>query len=91
VRIDGPLAQELLAIYQQILRRIETTAGARAGGSTTLREFVRRVPLRLGGDPLWRMTELAELALYSPHPITPALVEQVRALGTQLEGALVGV
>jgi hypothetical protein len=90
VRIDGPLAQELLAIYQQILRRIETTAGARAGGSTTLREFVRRVPQRLGGDPLWRMTELAELALYSHHPITPALVEQARALGTQLEGALVG-
>ncbi len=90
VRIAGPLAQELLAIYQQVLRRIETAAAMHAEANTTLREFVRLVPLHLEGDPLWRMTELAELALYSPHPITPALVEQARALGTQLEGALVG-
>jgi len=90
VRIAGPLAKELLTIYQQVLQRIETGAAIHAEANTTLREFARRVPLRLEGDPLWRMTGLAELALYSPHPITPALVEQARALGTQLEGALAG-
>jgi len=88
VRVIGPLAEELLAIYKQMLRRIEAAVGTRSETNTTLREFARLVPLRLEGDPLWRMTELAELALYSPHPVTADLVEQARSLGTQLEGAL---
>jgi hypothetical protein len=88
VKVPGPLADELLTIYRQVLRRIEVAVGSRAEAHTTLREFARHIPLRPAVDPLWRMTELAELALYSPHPVTQALVEQARALGTQLEGAL---
>jgi hypothetical protein len=91
VRVAGSLAEELLAIYRQVLRRVEATIGTRAEVSTTLREFASIVPLQQAGGPLWRMTELAELALYSPHPVTPALVEQTRALESQLEGAFAGV
>jgi hypothetical protein len=71
-----------------VLRRLEVASGIQAEVTTTLREFVELLPMRTEGDTLWRLTVLAELALYSPHPVTPAHVEQARALGMQLEGAL---
>jgi hypothetical protein len=73
-----------------VLRRLEVSSGIQAEVTTTLREFVGLLPMRTEGDTLWRLTVLAELALYSPHPVTPAHLEQARALGTQLEGALSG-
>jgi hypothetical protein len=88
--VKGSLAEELVAIYRRVLRRLEVVSGIQAEVTTTLREFVELLPLRAGGDTLWRLTVLAELALYSPHPVTPAHVEQAGALGTQLEGALSG-
>ncbi len=89
-QVRGSLAEELVAIYRRVLRRLEVASGIQAEVTTTLREFVRLLSLRAEGDTLWRLTVLAELALYSPHPVTPAQVEQARALGVQLEGALSG-
>ncbi len=89
-QVRGSLAKELVAIYRRVLRRLEVASGIQAEVTTTLREFVGLLPIRAEGDTLWRLTVLAELALYSPHPVTPAQVEQARALGTQLEGALSG-
>jgi hypothetical protein len=89
-QVRGSLAEELVAIYRRVLRRLEVASGIRAEVTTTLREFVRLVPMRAEEDTLWSFTVLAELALYSPHPVTPAQVEQARALGIQLEGALSG-
>jgi hypothetical protein len=89
-QVRGSLAEELVAIYRRVLRRLEVTSGIQAEVTTTLREFVELLPLRAEGDTVWRLTVLAELALYSPHPVTPAQVEQARALGMQLEGALSG-
>jgi len=89
-QVRGSLAEELIAIYRRVLHRLEVVSGTRAEVTTTLREFVRLLPMRAEVDALWRLTVLAELALYSPHPVTPAQVQQARALGTQLEGALSG-
>jgi hypothetical protein len=89
-QVRGSLAEELLAIYMRVLRRLEIASGIHAEVTTTLREFVELLPMRAEGGTVWRLTGLAELALYSPHPVTPAHVEQARALGTQLEGALSG-
>jgi hypothetical protein len=89
-QVRGSLAEELVAIYRRVLRRLEVASGIQAEVTTTLREFVEMLPMRAEGDTLWRLTVLAELALYSPHPVTPAQVEQARALGVQLEGALSG-
>jgi hypothetical protein len=86
--VRGSLAEELVTIYWRVLRRLEVASGIQAEVTTTLREFVELLPMRAEGDTLWRLTVLAELALYSPHPVTPAQVEQARTLGTQLEGAL---
>ncbi len=90
IRVRSSLAEELIAIYGRVLRRLEVAFGMQANVTTTLREFVEVLPLRAEGDALWRLTALAELALYSPHPITLAQVEQARALGMRLEGALSG-
>jgi len=87
-QVRGSLAEELVAIYRRVLRRLEVATGIQAEVTTTLREFVGLLPMRAEGDTLWRLTVLAELALYSPHPVTPAQVEQARVLGVQLEGAL---
>lgn len=87
-QVRGSLAKELVAIYRRVLRRLEVTFGIQTEVTTTLREFVELLPMRAEGDTLWRLTVLAELALYSSHPVTPAQVEQARALGMQLEGAL---
>jgi hypothetical protein len=89
-QVRGSLAEELVAIYRRVLRRLEVASGIQAEVTTTLREFVQLLPTRAEGDTLWRLTVLAELALYSPHPVTPAQVEQARTLGLQLEGALSG-
>ncbi len=89
-QVRGSLAEELVAIYGRVLRRLEVASGIQTQMTTTLREFVRLLPLRAEEDTLWRLTVLAELAVYSPHPVTPAHVEQARALGVQLEGALSG-
>jgi hypothetical protein len=89
-QVRGSLAEELVAIYGRVLRRLEVASGIQAEVTTTLREFVQLLPTRAEGDTLWRLTVLAELALYSPHPVTPAHIEQARALGMQLEGALSG-
>jgi uncharacterized protein DUF4129 len=89
-QMRGSLAEELVAIYRRVLRRLELASGTQAEVTTTLREFVELLPLRTEGDTLWRLTVLAELALYSPHPVTPAQIEQARTLGMQLEGALSG-
>jgi hypothetical protein len=88
--VRGSLAEELVTIYWRVLRRLEVASGIQAEVTTTLREFVGLLPMRAEGDTLWRLTVLAELALYSPHPVTPAQVEQARTLGIQLEGALSG-
>jgi hypothetical protein len=90
-QVRGSLAEELVAIYRRVFRRLEVTSGIQAEVTTTMREFVELLPLRAEGDTVWRLTVLAELALYSLHPITPAQVEQARGLGMQLEGALSGV
>jgi hypothetical protein len=87
-QVRGSLAEELVTIYWRVLRRLEVASGIQAEVTTTLREFVGLLPMRAEGDTLWRLTVLAEMALYSPHPVTPAQVEQARTLGTQLEGAL---
>jgi len=87
-QVRGSLAEELVAIYRRVLRRLQVASGIQAEVTTTLREFVQLLPMRAEGDTLWRLTVLAELALYSPHPVTTAQVAQARALGTQLEGAL---
>jgi hypothetical protein len=87
-QVRGSLAEELVAIYRRVLRRLEVASGIQAEVTTTLREFVELLPMRAGGDTLWRLTVLAELALYSPHPVTPAHVELARTLDMQLEGAL---
>ena len=89
-QVRGSLAEELVAIYRQVLRRLEVASGIQAEVTTTLREFVQLLPMRAEENTLWRLTILAELALYSPHPVTPAHVEQARVLGMQLEGALSG-
>jgi hypothetical protein len=89
-QVRGSLAEELVAIYRRVLRRLEVASGIQAEVTTTLREFVELLPMRTEGDTLWRLTVLAELALYSPHPVTLAHVEQARTLGIQLEGALSG-
>ncbi len=89
-QVRGSLAEELVAIYRQVLRRLEVASGIQAEVTTTLREFVQLLPMRAEENTLWRLTILAELALYSPHPVTPAQVEQARTLGIQLEGALSG-
>jgi hypothetical protein len=89
-QVRGSLAEELVAIYRQVLRRLEVASGIQAEVTTTLREFVQLLPMRAEENTLWRLTMLAELALYSPHPVTPAHVEQARTLGIQLEGALSG-
>jgi hypothetical protein len=89
-QVRGSLAEELVAIYRKVLRRLEVASGIQAEVTTTLREFIELLPMRAEGDTLWRITVLAELALYSPHPVTPAQVEQARALDMQLEGALSG-
>ncbi len=89
-QVRGSLAEELITIYRHVLRRLEVASGIRAELTTTLREFVELLAMQAEGDTLWRLTVLAELALYSPHPVTPAQVEQARVLGVQLEGALSG-
>jgi hypothetical protein len=89
-QVRGSLAEELVAIYRQVLRRLEVASGIQAEVTTTLREIVQLLPMRAEENTLWRLTILAELALYSPHPVTPAHVEQARTLGIQLEGALSG-
>jgi hypothetical protein len=89
-QVRGSLAEELVAIYRRVLRRLEVASGIQAEVTTTLREFVELLPMRTEGDTVWRLTVLAERALYSPHPVTPAQVEQARALGLQLEGVLSG-
>jgi uncharacterized protein DUF4129 len=89
-QVRGSLAEELVAIYRRVLRRLEVASGIQAAATSTLREFVGRLPVRTEEDNLWRLTVLAELALYSQHPVTPAQVDQARALGVQLEGALSG-
>jgi len=90
VQVRGSLAEELVAIYRHVLRQLEVASGIQAEVTTTLREFVELLPVRAEGDTLWRLTVLAELALYSSHPVTPAQVEQSRELSIQLEGALSG-
>jgi hypothetical protein len=89
-QVRGSLAEELVAMYRRVLRQLEVASGIQAKVTTTLREFVELLPVRTEGDTLWRLTVLAELALYSSHPVTPAHVEQARALSLQLEGALSG-
>jgi hypothetical protein len=89
-QVRGSLAEELVAIYRQVLRQLEVASGIQAEVTTTLREFVQLLPMRAEENTLWRLTMLAEVALYSPHPVTPAHVEQARVLGLQLEGALSG-
>jgi hypothetical protein len=89
-QVRGSLEEELISIYKHMLRRLEVASGIQAEVTTTLREFVELLSVRAEMDTLWRLTVLAELALYSPHPVTPAQVEQARALGMQLEGALSG-
>jgi hypothetical protein len=89
-QVRGPLAEELVAIYRRALRQLEVASGIQAEVTATLREFVQLLPTRAEGDTLWRLTVLAELALYSSHPVTPTQVEQARALGVQLEGAFSG-
>jgi hypothetical protein len=86
----GSLAEELVAIYTRVLHRLEVTSGIQSEVTMTLREFIELIPVRAKGDLLWRLTVLAELALYSPHPVTSAQIEQARALGMQLEGAFSG-
>ncbi len=89
-QVRGSLAEELVAIYRRVLRRLEVASGIQAEVTTTLREFVELLSMRTEGDTLWRLTVLTELALYSPHPVTSAQVEQAHALSVQLEGALSG-
>ena len=88
--VRGSLAEELVTIYRRVLHQLEVASGIQAEVTTTLREFAELLPMRAKGDTLWRLTVLAELALYSPHPVTPAHVEQARALGVRLEGAMSG-
>jgi hypothetical protein len=89
-QVGGSLGEELVAIYRRVLRQLEVASGIQAEVTTTMREFVELLPVRTEGDTLWRLTVLAELALYSPHPVTPTQVEQARMLGSQLEGAPTG-
>jgi uncharacterized protein DUF4129 len=89
-QVRGSLAEELVAIYRRVLRRLEVASGIQVDVTTTMREFVGLLPMRAEGDTLWRLTVLAELALYSPHPVTPAQLDQAHTLGVQLEGALSG-
>jgi hypothetical protein len=89
-QVRGSLAEELVAIYRRLLRRLEVASGIQAEVTTTFREFIQLLSMQPERDTLWRLTVLAELTLYSPHPVTPAHVEQARALGMQLEGALGG-
>ncbi len=91
IRVRSSLAEELVGIYGRALHQLEIAFGMQANVTTTLREFVEVLPLLAEGDALWRLTALAELALYSPHPISSDQIEQARALGTRLEGALSGV
>jgi hypothetical protein len=90
VHVRGSLAEELIAIYRRVVRRLEVSSGIQAEVTTTLREFLHLLPVRPEEDTLWRLTVLAELALYSSYPVTLAEVEQVRALGMELEGASSG-
>jgi hypothetical protein len=73
-----------------VIHQLEVASGIQAEATTTLREFVQLLRMRPEEDTLWRLTVLAELALYSPHPVTLAQVEQARELGTQLKGASSG-
>jgi hypothetical protein len=89
-QVRGSLAEELVAIYRRVLRRLEVASGIQAEATTTFREFIQLLSMQPERDTLWRLTVLAELALYSPHPVTPTQVEQARALGMELEGASSG-
>lgn len=80
---------QLIAIYLAALRNVQAATGSRVRPSTTLREFLREVRLKLRGDAFTSMTLLAEMALYSSRPVTEESLERLQRLKAQLEGELV--
>jgi hypothetical protein len=92
VRVLSPTGprERILAAYLAALAQVEGATGERMAPSTTVREFARQVSARLKGPAFSQMTEMAELTLYSPHPVSDDSVEQVFRLKSLLEKEIAG-
>lgn len=88
--IPEGLCAQLVAIYLGGLTAVQEATGLHMQPSTTLREFVRQVVPQLRGRSFAQMTDLAEIALYSPHPITHDLVDLMERLKVRLQRELAG-
>lgn len=89
----GPPAtvrEQILALYLRALRVVQAVTGLYIFPSTTLRELLGQAQPKLKTDTFAQITRLAEAVLYSPRPITQALLEQSRHLLGQLEGESTG-
>jgi len=82
-----PLRQAILDIYREALRAVQRATGLAMKPSTTLREFARAANPALGDGAraaFLGITRLAEMALYSHHPVHADLVEEARRLNARL-------
>jgi len=76
---------QFVASYIAILRRVQAVTAIPLHPSLTLREFATLVRDKLSGDAFSQMTGLAEIALYSPHPISGGQLEYAMRLKDQLD------
>ncbi len=84
----GTDADQMLAIYLDALRRVQSATTTPLQSSTTLREFATLVRSKLHSDTFLQMTGLAEVALYSSHQITQAQFERAQHLKHELDQEL---
>jgi hypothetical protein len=82
--------ERVLAAYLAALAHVEAATGERMTPSTTMREFARQVSAKLKSAAFSQMTELAELTLYSPHPVSDDSVGQAFRLKSLLEKEIAG-
>jgi hypothetical protein len=77
-------AEGFIASYIAVLHRVQAATAIPLLPSTTLREFAILVRERLLSDAFSHLTTLAEIALYSPHPISQSQLEEASRLIDQL-------
>ncbi len=79
------VGDRFLSSYIAILRRFQAVTSIPLHPSTTLREFAALVRDKLSSETFSQMTALAEIVLYSPHPLSQGQLEYALRLKDQLD------
>jgi hypothetical protein len=83
---EEPLSmrEHLLELYDNTVRQIEERTGTRLQPHQTFKEFQRTTSSAPGRQAFARMTALAEVALYSSHPVTRGMLVGMQQLRGEL-------